>query len=93
MVKPITSQLASSLLGLDEVLFKVILESRIKWRGFSDKTIDKWQQALFLHLRQKAVTLLCNNSGEVAIRKSSSPALPMVSQSNTVSLSNTSLSV
>lgn len=38
---------------LDEVFFKVILECRMKWKDFLDNTIDKWQQVLFLHPKQK----------------------------------------
>lgn len=34
MAKPINCYVTSSLLELDEVFFKVILQSRLKWRGF-----------------------------------------------------------
>lgn len=47
-----------------------------------DMTIDKWQQVLLLHPRQKAVILLCNNSGQATISKRSSATLPMVSNAS-----------
>lgn len=82
MVQPTNNQVASSLLELDDVFFKVILESRIKWRGFLDKTIHKRQHVLLPHPKQKAA-ILCNNSGQVINSKLSSPTLPMLSLSNT----------
>lgn len=51
-----------------------------------DKTIAKWQQVLLLHPRQKAVILLCNNSGQAAISKWWSPPLPMVSNTSASNL-------